>query len=251
MQDIQIETRPTRTQYQYVLQDLNEPELRYWATKFVRHLRKRRYVADVAATSKSLVNETIIREPCSSRSIGLNMAAIDEILYDAFGQRQVATIYSPIYLYHVILEVSPEYRNTVEALDSIYDDERMPILPNLGQTLTGVTADFGHKGEAVPLAAFANVEKRLAPLVVTHQGQFPAITVSFNLPTGSSLGEALKTLHATQTAIGLPSTIETIPVGSAAEFAASVKREPFLILAAGSLQFTSCSEFSTRATFTR
>ena len=233
VQDIQIETRPTRTQYQYVLQDLNEPELRYWASKFVHHLRNDGYVADATTDQQELGQRAIITvNRAAAAQFGLNMAAIDQTLYDAFGQRQVATIYSPIYQYHVILEVSPEYRNTVEALDSIYVTQADANLPSLGQAATGVAADFGHKGEAVPLAAFANVEKRLAPLVVTHQGQFPAITVSFNLPTGSSLGEALKTLHAAQTAIGLPSTIETIPVGSAAEFAASVKREPFLILAA-------------------
>lgn len=233
VQDIQIETRPTRTQYQYVLQDLNEPELRYWATKFVHHLRNDGYVAEATTDQQELGQRAIITvNRAAAAQFGLNMAAIDQTLYDAFGQRQVATIYSPIYQYHVILEVSPEYRNTVEALDSIYVTQADANLPSLGQAATGVAADFGHKGEAVPLAAFANVEKRLAPLVVTHQGQFPAITVSFNLPTGSSLGEALKTLHAAQTAIGLPSTIETIPVGSAAEFAASVKREPFLILAA-------------------
>ena len=98
--------------------------------------------------------------------------------------------------------------------------------------MSGVTTDFANKGQPVPLAAFANMERQLAPLVVTHEGQFPAITVSFNMPPGGSLGQALETMRSTQHAIGLPETIETKPVGSAAEFAASLESEPILIAAA-------------------
>ena len=233
VQDIQIETRPTRTQYQYVLQDPNENELRYWANKFVRELRKRRDFSDVASDQQDLGQQmTINVNRTAAARLGLNMAAVDEILYDAFGQRQIATIYSPIYLYHVILEVSPEFRNTGAALDSIYTTTASADLPNLSQTVSGVTTDFAHEGQPVPLAAFANMERQLAPLVITHEGQFPAITVSFNMPPGGSLGQALETMRATQRAIGLPATIETKPVGSAAEFASSLESEPILIAAA-------------------
>jgi multidrug efflux pump subunit AcrB len=105
-------------------------------------------------------------------------------------------------------------------------------LPNLSQTVSGVTTDYAHEGQPVPLAAFASMERQLAPLVITHEGQFPAITVSFNMPPGGSLGQALDTMRATQRAIGLPATIETKPVGSAAEFASSLASEPILIAAA-------------------
>jgi multidrug efflux pump subunit AcrB len=233
VQDIQIETRPTRTQYQYALQDLNEAELRYWAAKLVRELRKHHDLADVASDQQDAGQQMMITvNRAAAARLGLNIAAIDQILYDAFGQRQIATIYSPIYLYHVILEVSPEFRNTIEALDSIYLTTAGAVLPNVGQAASGVTADFGSRGASVPLAAFAGAEKRLAPLVVTHQGQFPAITLSFNMPPGGSLGQALETLRSTERATGLPSSIETGPVGSAAEFAASLKSEPMLIAAA-------------------
>jgi len=131
-----------------------------------------------------------------------------------------------------VLEVSPEYRNTADALDSIYITAADAIEPSPGQNVVGVAADFTKKGESVPLAAFARMEKRLAPLVVTHQGQFPATTLSFNLAPGVSLGQALETLHAAEAAIGLPASIETAPVGSAAEFAASIESEPILIAAA-------------------
>src|SRR5208337_84913 len=99
-------------------------------------------------------------------------------------------------------------------------------------SVSGVTTDFANRGQPVPLAAFASMERQLAPLVVTHEGQFPAITVSFNMPPGGSLGQALETMRATQLAIGLPQNIETKPVGSAAEFAESLDSEPILIAAA-------------------
>jgi multidrug efflux pump subunit AcrB len=231
--DIQIETRPTRTQYQYVLQDPNENELRYWANKFVRELRKRRDFSDVASDQQDLGQQmTININRTAAARLGLNMAAVDEILYDAYGQRQIATIYSSIYLYHVILEVSPEFRNTGAALESIYTTTASADLPNLSQTVSGVTTDFAHEGQPVPLAAFANMERQLAPLVITHEGQFPAITISFNMPPSGSLGQALETLRSTQRAMGLPATIETKPVGGAAEFASSLESEPILIVAA-------------------
>ena len=123
----------------------------------------------------------------------------------------------------MILEVSPEYRKTAAALESIYTTSAGSTLPNLRQSVSGVTSDFANRGQPVPLAAFASMERQLAPLVVTHEGQFPAITVSFNMPPGGSLGQALETMRATQHAIGLPDTIETKPVGSAAEFAQSLR----------------------------
>jgi hydrophobe/amphiphile efflux-1 (HAE1) family protein len=233
VQDIQIETRPTRTQYQYVLQDLNEKELRYWANKFLQALRKSGDMADAATDQQELGQQVMIavnREAAARFS--LNVAAIDQILYDAFGQRQIATIYSPIYLYHVILEVSPEYRNTAAALDSIYLTPAGAVAPNVGQESTGVTADFSSPANPVPLASFASMETHLAPLVVTHQSQFPAITLSFNLPPGGSLGRTLQTLREIQQRIGLPSSVETSPVGSAAEFVTSLEGEPILIAAA-------------------
>ena len=163
---------------------------------------------------------------------GINMASVDEILYAAFGQQQIATIYTPVYQYHVILEVAPEYRNTLDALDSVYVTQAGAIVATRGQAATGVTADFSTKGNPVSLASFAELEKRLAPLVVSHQGQFPAVTISFNLPAGVSLGQALETLQRTQTAIGLPSAIEAKLTGKAAEFASSLTSEPILIAAA-------------------
>ena len=233
VQDIQIETRQTRTQYQYVLQDIDDQELRHWTDRFVAELRKQPDLADVATDQQDLGQQVMItvnRE--AAARYGINMASIDDVLYSAFGQQQIATIYTPVYQYHVILEVSPEYRNTLDALGSVYVTPAGAIVATRSQAATGVTADFSTKGNPISLASFAELQKRLTPLVITHQGQFPAVTVSFNLPAGVSLGQALETLRRTQRAIGFPSSIETNLTGKAAEFASSLASEPILIAAA-------------------
>jgi multidrug efflux pump len=233
VQDIQIETRQTRTQYQYVLQDIDENELRRWADRLVEALQKEGDLADVTTDQQDLGEQVMITvNRDAAARFGVNMAAVDQVLYSAFGQQQIATIYTPVYQYHVILEVTPEYRNTLDALDSVYVTPAGAIVATRSQAANGVTADFGTKGAAVPLATFAEMKKALAPLVITHQGQFPAITVSFNLPRGVSLGRALETLRRTQQAIGLPRSVETNFTGKAAEFAASLSSEPVLIVAA-------------------
>jgi hydrophobe/amphiphile efflux-1 (HAE1) family protein len=233
VQDVQIDTRPTATKYQYVLQDLDEKELREWSEKFLAELRKQPGLNDVATDQQNLgqqVMVTVNREAAARFS--LNTAAIDDALYDAFGQRQIAIIYAPVYQYKVILEVDPAYRNTPDALNNIYLTAADAVAPTHGQNTTGVSADFNQPAQPVPLGAFATMEKRLAPLVYTHQGQFPAVTFSFNLPPGVSLGQALETLRATQRAIALPSSIDTSLAGIAAEFASSLKSQPILIAAA-------------------
>ena len=126
----------------------------------------------------------------------------------------------------------PEFRNSLDALGSVYVTPAGAVVSNPTLSVTGVTSDFSSKGHSVPLAAFAEMEKRVAPLVITHQGSFPAVTISFNLPQGVSLGQALDTLRRTQDEIGLPRAIETKLVGKAAEFVTSLASTPVLILAA-------------------
>jgi multidrug efflux pump len=233
VQDIQIETRQTRTQYQYVLQDLDEKELRTWSDRLVTALRRTGQLADVATDQQDLGQQmaiTVNRE--AAARFGLNMAAVDQVLYSAFAQQQIAIIYTPIYDYRVVLEVAPEFRNSLDALGSVYITPAGAVVSNPTLSATGVTSDFSSKGHSVPLAAFAEMEKRLAPLVITHQGSFPAVTISFNLPQGVSLGQALDTLRRTQEEIGLPRAIETKLVGKAAEFVTSLTSTPVLILAA-------------------
>jgi multidrug efflux pump subunit AcrB len=219
IQDIQIDTRQTRTAYQYVLQDLDENELRTWANKLVDVLRLRHEFADIATDQQEFGQEVMInvnRE--AAARFGLNMESVDGTLYTAFGQQQIGTIYSPVYQYHIILEVAPEYRDTVAALNSIYITPAAAVAVSRSQSSMWVSPDFSTAGKSVPLAAFVQMEKRLAPLVITHQGQFPAVTISFNLAPGVSLGQALETLHQAQRDVGLPNAIDTNFVGKAAEF---------------------------------
>jgi len=233
VQDIQIGTRVTATQYQYVLQSPDENELQRWAEKLLQVLQKKSQLADVTTDQHDVGQQMMITvNRDAAARLGLNMSAVDQALYDAFGQRQISTIYSPTYQYKVILEVMPEYRNTVEALDSVYLTKADAIEPNAQQSSSGVSSDYSNPAQQIPLRAFAQMKKRVGPLAIMRQNQFPAVTLSFNLPTGVSLGQALQTVNRAQREIGLPNTIDTALVGSAAEFASSLKTEPILIIAA-------------------
>jgi hydrophobe/amphiphile efflux-1 (HAE1) family protein len=233
VQDIQIDTRLARTQYQYVLQSLDQEELRRWGDKLQQALQQRPQLADVTTDQHNLGQQMMITvDRDAAARFGLNVSAVDNDLYDAFGQRQIATIYSQTYQYKVILEVLPEARNTTEALNNIYLTRADAVQANAQQLSSGVSSDFNHPAEQVPLAAFAQMNKRLGPLAIMHQGQFPAVALSFNVPPGGSLGQALEALRRTEKEIGLPETIETHLAGTAAEFVSSLESEPVLIAAA-------------------
>ena len=190
-------------------------------------------LADVTTDQHNLGQQMMITvDRDAAARFGLNVSAVDADLYDAFGQRQISTIYSQTYQYKVILEVVPEYRNTAEALDSLYLTKADAIQPNAAQSSSGVSSDFTNPAQQMPLRALARMEKRVGPLAIMQKDQFPAVALSFNLPARVSLGQALQTLDRTQKEIGLPDTIATSLVGSAAEFAASLQSEPILIAAA-------------------
>ena len=213
VQDVQIDSRVSRTQFQYTLQDADEAELADWAPVLLEKLRGLPELADVASDQQSgglQLSVDIDREQASRYNISTQ--AIDDTLYDAFGQRQVSIIFTQLNQYRVVLELQPSFQLTPEALDKIY-----------------VRATTGRM---VPLSAFAKVRTLSAPLAINHQGQFPSVTLSFNLSPGKSLGDAVPAIQAAQEAIGLPETVATTFSGSAAEFRSSLKSEPFLILAA-------------------
>jgi multidrug efflux pump subunit AcrB len=232
VQDIQIESRLTRTRYQYVLQHLDAKELREWADKFLRELRKQPELADVTTDQQDLGQQVMIdiNRDAAAR-FGLDVSTIVQDLYDAFGQRQIATIYGPVYQYKVIVEVAPEYRNTADALTSVYS-RKETARPTVTDSPTTPSSSTAKQPPPVPLSTFAKLDKRLAPLIVTHQNEFPAVALSFNLAPGVSLGQALEAVRRSQAAIGLPEAIEGNLVGSAAEFVSSTRSEPFLIVAA-------------------
>ncbi len=212
-QDVQIDSRISRTQYQYTLTDADEVELSEWAPKLLNVLRNRPELVDVASDQQSgglQVSVEVDREGASR--LNVLTQAIDDTLYDAFGQRQVSTIFTQLNQYRVVLEVEPQYQFSPDSLNKIYVKSST--------------------GQMVPLSAFAKVKIGTAPLAVVHQGQFPAVTLSFNLRPGGSLGAAVEAIQAAQKEIGLPDTVVATFSGSAAEFQSSLKSEPFLILAA-------------------
>jgi len=213
VQDVQIDSRVSRTQYQYTLEDADEAELSEWAPKLLAKLRTLPQLADVASDQQSnglQVTVDIDREQASRYNVLTQ--AIDDTLYDAFGQRQVSIIFTQLNQYRVILEVEPGFQLTPESLKKIYVKSST--------------------GQMVPLSTFAQLRNVLAPLSIIHEGQFPAVTLSFNLQPDSSLGDAVEAIQRAQQEIGLPDTVVTSFSGSAAEFRTSLQSEPFLILAA-------------------
>ena len=212
-QDLQIDARISRTQFQYILQDADAAELADWTPKLVQKLGQLPQLSDVASdqqTNGLQLNVDVDREKASR--LNVLTQAIDDTLYDAFGQRQVSIIFTQLNQFRVILEVEPKFRESPDLLDKIYVKSS--------------------SGQPVPLSAFASVHVSNAPLSIPHQGQFPAATISFNLRSGSSLSHAIPAIEKAEREIGLPNTIAATFTGAAAEFRSSLTSEPFLILAA-------------------
>jgi len=232
-QDFTIETRASRTQYQYQMQDLDPQELQLWSNRMEAALRQEPVFADVATDQLDdglRMMISVDRE--AAARMGVTMSDIDQTLYDAFGQRQITTVYGPLLQYHVILEVDPRYRTDPSVLSKIYVTAASSQVSLNAQSTNGVGTGFQQSSPPIPLAAFAHIEQRMGPLAITHQGLFPATTISFNLAPGASLGQAVAALHRTGQRIGLPESVETSLVGAAAEFATSLSEEWVLVLAA-------------------
>ncbi len=213
IQDLTVEDRVSRTQYQYSMEDIDPKELADWSQKLMQQLRSATALVDVASDQQNggLQADLVIDRDSASR-LGILPAQIDSTLYDAFGQRQVSTIYTQLNQYHVVLEVHPQFQQDPESLDSIY------VKSNTGMQ--------------VPLSAFSHIERTNAPLSINHEGQFPVVTLSFNLAPGASLGEATQQIDAAEQAIHMPASIHTSFQGTAAAFRNSLSSEPLLILAA-------------------
>ncbi len=213
VQDLTIDSRVGRTQYQYTLEDADPGELATWSSKLLVELRKERILKDVATDQESAglqVSLTIDRDTASR--LGISSQLIDDTLYDAFGQRQISIIFTQLNLYRVILEVNPEMAKAAQALSSIY--LRTPA------------------GTPVPLSAIVHSTTSSGPLAINHQGQFPAVTFSFNLEAGESLGNAVSVIQAAQGRIGMPSSVHYEFVGTARAFNDALASEPLLVLAA-------------------
>jgi hydrophobe/amphiphile efflux-1 (HAE1) family protein len=212
-QDVSVGGRSSRTQYQYTLQDADLDELRTWSPRVLDSMKKLPELKDVVSDqlNAGLELDVDIDRDTASR-LGITAAAVDQALYDAFGQRFVATTFTQLNEYHVVLEVAERFRDDPDALSGIYVNTPA--------------------GAQVPLRAIAKTHLSLAALAVNHHGQFPAVTISFNLAPKASLGQAVAAVQDAELGIHLPPSVHADFQGTAQAFTSSLQSEPLLVLAA-------------------
>jgi multidrug efflux pump len=213
VQDLTIENRVSRNQYQFTLESANREELSHWTALLVEHLSRQPQFADVTSDLQDQGLQAFVAIDRSTASrMGISIAAIDNALYDAFGQRLVSTIFTQSNQYRVVLEVKPGYRQGLDDLKNI--------------------RVASSNGIQVPLSAIASVSEQTAPLVTHHLGQFPATTISFNLAPGAFLGEAIDAIEIAKRQISLPPSVQADYQGTTLAFSASLSNTLWLILAA-------------------
>ncbi|MDR3446949.1 MULTISPECIES: efflux RND transporter permease subunit [Dyella] len=249
VQDVTLDSRVSATEYQYSMSDVNAAELSNYATRMTQALRERKELADVdnnLADQGTSLKLTIDREKASR--LGVPVQTIDDTLYDSFGQRQISTIFTQLNQYRVVLEVAPQFRTSTALLN------QLTVKSNGSGALTGSNATaFGQvassnsststglgvanigvivgAGGTIPLASLATAEVTTAPLVVSHQQQLPAVTISFNLAQGYSLSEAVDAIHEVEQQLDFPPQVRGQFIGKAAEFSTSLTNEVLLLVA--------------------
>jgi len=218
VQDLSVETRVSRTQYQVSLESPDAAELAAWAPRFVARLQELPELADVASDQQTDGRQArLVIDRDSASRLGITPQMIDDALYDAFGQRQISMLFTQLNQYRVVLEVAPGFRDTPSDMAQMYVRAGVP----------------GRPGETrVPLGAVTRLEESSTPLAVNHQGQFPVVTVSFNLAPGVSLGEAVEAIEGARLGLEMPAGIQSAFQGTAAAFRASLANQGWLILAA-------------------
>ncbi|MBO9882953.1 MULTISPECIES: efflux RND transporter permease subunit [Xanthomonas] len=249
VQDVTLDTRVAATEYQYSLSDVDSAELATQATRLTEALRKRPELADVdnnLANQGRALELHVDREKAST--LGVPMQTIDDTLYDAFGQRQISTIFTQLNQYRVVLEVAPEFRTSTALLNQLAvasngsgaltasnatsfgqtTSSNSSTATGIGAQNTGITVG---SGGTVPLAAVAEAKQSTTPLVVSHQQQLPAVTVSFNLAQGYSLSQAVAAIEETRAQLQLPPQLHAEFIGKAAEFTGSQTDVVWLLLA--------------------
>jgi multidrug efflux pump len=213
VQDLTVEDRVSRTQYQYTLEDADAKELNEWTTRFVDKLRTLPELEGVATDQQTGgAQTTLVIDRITASRLGISPQMIDQTLYDAFGQRQVSTLFTQANQYHVVLETLPDFQKSPAKLDDIYVRST--------------------SGGAVPLSAFTHFESGTSPLSINHQGQFPVVTISFDLSPGGSLDRATAAIERAKKSLNMPLGIQGTFQGTAEAFEASLTNEPLLILAA-------------------
>ncbi len=276
IQDLTVEDRVSRTQFQYTLEDPNVEELNTYAPQMVAAMQKLPELRDVASDQQNMgLRAKVVFDRETAYRFGISPASIDQTLYDAFGQRQVSTIFTQLNQYHVVLEVQPGFQQSPTDLRNLYirtgattssgsvglvsggsatqqlfgpSSSLSAANASLASTSSGgassataSNAAFGGpiastsafpNGGQVPLSAFTHLEDMTAPLTVNHQGQFPVVTLSFNLAPNASLGDAVKAVNLAKDQVGMPPSIQSAFQGTAQAFQASLANEWMLILAA-------------------
>jgi multidrug efflux pump len=213
VQDLTVADRVSRTEYQYSLEDPNPDELKIWTKRLVDKLATMPQLANVTTDEQNGGLEARLEiDRATASRLGVTPQMIDDTLYDAFGQRQISTIFTQLNQYHVVLQADPQFENSPADLSDIY----------LPTSTGGVT----------PLAAFTKIEETTAPLIINHEGQFPSVTISFDVAPGYSLGDAVDAIQRATREIGMPVSIAASFQGTAAAFRAALVNEPLLILAA-------------------
>jgi multidrug efflux pump len=213
-QDIQVGGRLGAAQYQYTLQDADVDELSHWADVMQTKLASLPELRDVSSDAQSFATSATLKIDRDTASrLGLTAQAIDDVLYDAYGQRQIATMFTQSNQYRVVEEVDPKYQLSTDSLKHLYVRSQS-------------------SGQLVPLSMVATVENGVSPISINHQGMFPAITLSFNLAPGYALGDAVTSVRAAEESVGKPDTVVATFQGTAQAFQSSLKTQPWLLLAA-------------------
>jgi multidrug efflux pump len=251
VQDLTVDDRVSRTQYQYTLEDPSADELDTWAPKLLAKLKTLPQLADVASDQQnSGLRTSLVLDRDTASRLGLNTSTIDNTLYDAFGQRQISTMFTQVNQYHVILEVDPHFQQEPANLNSLYITPSTSGITSATGTNSAATSTSTSGGTtptttssttsgamaappgSSPFGAFTHWETKAGPLTISHQGQFPVITLSFNLAPGASMSDAVKAIDKARTDLNMPLSIQTAYQGATAAFQASLTSEPLLILAA-------------------
>ncbi|HXI06269.1 MAG: efflux RND transporter permease subunit [Bradyrhizobium sp.] len=220
VQDVQISTQSSRSQYQYTLTGTDAAEVSLWSNRLVAELRRDALFRDVSSEAQEGgLRAALDINRQRAGQLGVSLQAVNDTLNDAFAQRQISTIYGQANQYRVVLEALPMYQRDPSILSKLY-------LPGAASTVAGAP------GAQVPLSAVATLTRTTAPLSISHLAQFPAVTLSFNLAPGEALGDAVEAVKAIEKQIGIPSNIVGVYSGDAAEFAKSLAGQPWLILAA-------------------
>jgi len=250
VQDLSVDDRVSRTQFQYTLEDPSADELNQWAPKMLAKLQKLPELTDVASDQQTQgVQAKLVFDRVTASRLGITASAIDQTLYDAYGQRQVSTMFTQLNQYHVVLEVAPNFDRRPFDLNNLFIRSGNVAATSATTSTTSATTAAATttsalqsgpapstiafpNGGNVPFSAFTQLQTTSVPITIEHQGQFPVITLSFNLAPNASLGDAIDAVNKTKASLGIPDSIQASFQGTASAFENSLTNEPILILAA-------------------